>query len=82
MPKVYYGSRGEESNDVKGLQLPTAKKQSTNGSKDWAILDQQFRHDLKLHCDVFAAIAVLSQIAIQHNGEELFQVEYSDQMRE
>ena len=50
--------------------------------KDWAMLDQQFRHDLKLHCDVFAAIAVFKQIVIQHNGEELFQVEYSDQMLE
>ena len=40
--------------------------------KDWAILDQQFRHDLKLHCDVFAAIAVLSQIAIQHNLRNYF----------
>ena len=50
--------------------------------KDWAILDQQFRHDLKLHRDIFAAIAVLSQIAIHYNGEELFLVEYSDQMWE
>ena len=32
--------------------------------KDWEILDSQFRHDLRLHRDVFAAIAVLSQIAI------------------
>ena len=50
--------------------------------KDWEILDTQFRHDLRVHRDVFAAIAVLSQIAIQYNGEDLFQVEYSDQMEE
>jgi hypothetical protein len=50
--------------------------------KDWKILDSQFRHDVRLHRDVFAAIAVLSQIAIQHNGEDLFEVEYSDRMEE
>jgi hypothetical protein len=32
--------------------------------KEWAIFDQQFHHDLKLHHDLFAAIAVLGQIAI------------------
>ena len=50
--------------------------------KDWKILDSQFRHDVRVHRDVFAAIAVLSQIAIQHNGEDLFEVEYSDRMEE
>ena len=46
--------------------------------KDWAILNTQFRHDMRMHRDVFAAIAVICQIAIQHNGEDLFEVEYSN----
>ena len=46
--------------------------------KDWAILDTQFRHEMRMHRDVFAAIAVICQIAIQHNGEDLFEVEYSN----
>ena len=46
--------------------------------KDWAILDTQFCHDMRIHRDVFAAIAVIYQIAIQHNGEDLFEVEYSN----
>ena len=50
--------------------------------KDWAILDTQFHHNLRVHCNVLEAISVICQIAIQHNGEDLFEVEYSDQMQE
>ena len=45
--------------------------------KQWSILKQVFRHELSMHGRVFAAIVVISQLAIQ-NGEPLFQVEYSD----
>ena len=46
--------------------------------KQWQILKQVFRHDLRVHQDVFAAIAVISQLAIQ-NGEALFSVDYNDE---
>ena len=45
--------------------------------KQWSILRQTYRHDLVDHRDVFAAIVVITQIAIT-NGEPLFAVEYND----
>lgn len=48
-----------------------------NRFKMWGILRQTFRHDLQLHGDVFRAIAVLTQLAIE-NGEPLFSVHYDD----
>jgi hypothetical protein len=45
--------------------------------KQWGILRQTYRHDLVDHRDVFGAIVVLTQLAIQ-NGEPLFPVEYND----
>ena len=44
----------------------------------WQILRQVFQHDLRVHQDTFAAIAVISQLAIQ-NGEALFSVDYDDE---
>ena len=38
--------------------------------KQWAILRQEFRHDLTHHESVFCAIAVMTQLCIQ-NGEPL-----------
>ncbi len=46
--------------------------------KQWQILKQVFQHDLRVHRDIFAAIAVISQLAIQ-NGEALFSVDYDDE---
>jgi hypothetical protein len=45
--------------------------------KQWQILKQVFRHDIRVHRDVFASIAVITQLAI-NNGEALFSVDYSD----
>jgi hypothetical protein len=45
--------------------------------KQWGILRQTYRHDLVDHRDVFGAIVVLTQLAIQ-NAEPLFPVEYND----
>ena len=47
--------------------------------KQWGIFAQCFHHDFRVHCDVFAAISVLSQLAIK-NGKPLFVVDYSDSM--
>jgi predicted DNA-binding protein (UPF0278 family) len=45
--------------------------------KRWKILKQVFRHNIQVHCDVFASIAVITQLAI-NNGEALFSVDYND----
>ncbi len=39
---------------------------------------QVFCHDLTVHRDIFAANAVISQLAIQ-NGKALFSVDYDDE---
>jgi hypothetical protein len=45
--------------------------------KQWAILEQPFRHDVINHRDVFSAVVVITQLAIE-NGEPLFDVHYDD----
>ncbi len=45
--------------------------------KQWGILVQTYRHDIVDHRDVFAAICVITQLAIR-NGEPLFEVEYNN----
>ena len=55
------------------LRKKTVKKEC----KHWGILKQVYCHDLRMHCDVFAAIEVISQLAIK-NGEPLFEVEDND----
>lgn len=44
--------------------------------KDWGILRQIFRHNPTSHGDIFRAIAVITQMAI-NNGEPLFHVNYN-----
>jgi hypothetical protein len=43
--------------------------------KQWGCLKQVYRHELKLHKTVFAAVAVITQLAFE-NGEPPFQVRY------
>ncbi len=45
--------------------------------KYWGILSQIFCHNITMHCDVFRACAVVTQLTIK-NGEPLFDVEYED----
>ena len=45
--------------------------------KQWAILRQEFRHDLTHHESVFCAIAVMTQLCIQ-NGEPLATESYKE----
>ena len=45
--------------------------------KQWAILREEFRHDLELHKDAFTAVAVMTQLCFE-NGEPLAQVDYSE----
>ena len=45
--------------------------------KQFGVLKQVYRHDLRDHGDVFRSVAVITQLAID-NGEPLFAVEYED----
>ena len=45
--------------------------------KQFGVLKQKYRHDLRDHGDVFRAVAVVTQLSIQ-NGEPLFDVDYED----
>lgn len=45
--------------------------------KNWKILAVPYRHDVYQHQNVFFAVAVLTQLAIE-NGEQLFEVDYND----
>ena len=47
--------------------------------KQYGSLQQRFRHDWKLHCNVFCAVAVITQVAIK-SGEKLFDIaDYFDE---
>ena len=59
-------------------RVPAQQETINRWFKQWLILKQVFCHDLRVHRDVFAAIAVISQLAIQ-NGEALFSVDYFDE---
>jgi hypothetical protein len=45
--------------------------------KTWGILSQVYRHDITRHSEVFRAVAINTQLAIE-NGSPLFQVDYED----
>ena len=45
--------------------------------KQWAILDQTYRHNIDDHAYIFNAIVVLTQLYLE-NGEPLFFVNYKD----
>jgi len=45
--------------------------------KDWQCLKRVFRHDISKHDSVFAAVAVITQLAIEKGGEPLFGVNYN-----
>ncbi len=55
-----------------------ARHETINGRlKNWGILAQVFRHDIRCHGEVFRACAVLTQLTIEQ-GEPHFSVEYED----
>ena len=62
-----------------GMQSRVRSRHETlNGRfKCWGILKQTYRHDVAKHGQVFRAIAVIIQLAI-NDGQKLFAVEYSD----
>ena len=60
------------------MQSRVRRRQETVNKrfKDWGILRQIYRHHPTNHGDVFRAIAILTQMAI-NRGEPLFQVVYT-----
>lgn len=62
-------------------QIARCRQETANKRfKQWGCLTQTFRHDIRKHAEVFRAVAVITQLSIQH-GEPLFQVRYSDDIR-
>jgi DDE superfamily endonuclease len=45
--------------------------------KQFNILNDEYRHDLEMHGDVFRAVAVITELSLQL-GEPLYEVEYDD----
>jgi hypothetical protein len=45
--------------------------------KNWGILSQVFRHDIRRHGEVFRPCATITQLTIDY-GEPLFEVAYGD----
>jgi len=70
-----------DANPQKNLAMQgrvRARHETINGRlKNWGILSQVYRHDIKLHGSVFRACAVMTQLSI-NNGEPLFAVTYKD----
>ena len=64
--------------EMKEIQGRVRSRQETVNRrfKDWGILKQVFRHDMLDHAEVFRAVAVITQIAI-NSGEKLFSVDYN-----
>ena len=55
-----------------------SRHKTINGRfKSWGILKQVYRQDITCHGEVFRAIAIITQLAIE-NGSPLFQVNYQD----
>ena len=55
-----------------------SRHETLNGRfKVWGILREEYRHDIERHGEVFRAIAIITQLAID-NRSPLFQVNYQD----
>ncbi len=67
------------SEETLRMQAIARNRQETVNSrfKYWGILRQIYRHDIPSHGSVFEAIAVLTQVVIDH-GEKLFAIDYAD----
>ena len=55
-----------------------ARHETLSGQlKNWGILSQVFRQDIRCHRELFQACAVVTQLTI-NDDEPLFEVEYED----
>ena len=67
---------GNPAENLKMQGRVRSRHETVNGRfKNFAILEDRYRHDLKTHGCVFCAVAVLTQLSIE-NGEPLFKVDY------
>ena len=67
--------------DYKAMKKRVASRHETVNKrlKQWKCLDSRFRHSVAHHSACFRAVAVVTQLAIEH-GEPLFEVEYEDDL--
>lgn len=70
---------GSFTNPLSNLQVQQrvrARHETVNKRfKQWGCLQNRFWHSIGKHGDIFRAVAVITQLAIEH-GEPLFDVEY------
>ena len=63
-------------NDAEYRQYTRCRQETINARfKSWKCLDEQLRHSLARHSQMFRAVAVISQLAVE-SGEPLFQIDY------
>ena len=65
------------ANEGKQSRVRSRHKTINGHFKTWGILSQVYRHDIRHHSEVFRAVAIITQLAIE-NGSPLFQVDYED----
>lgn len=65
--------------DTERMQSLVRRRQETINRrfKQFGVLRQRYRHDLRDHGDLFRCVALVTQLSIQ-NGEPLFSVDYRD----
>ena len=73
-PKSFTNKKDNEM-----MQSRARNRQETVNArfKKWQILRQIYGHDIVKHGDVFATIAIITQLSI-NRGEKLFEVKYKD----
>jgi hypothetical protein len=75
-PSVHNSDNVVSRTDAKAKKLALARHETVNHRlKQWGCLRQTFRHDCHKHKDVFAGVAVITQLAFE-NGESPFQCRY------
>ena len=73
----YTGWSLAEATEAMQQRVRNRQETANKRFKDWAALQQLFRHDILLHGDVFRLAVIVTQIKID-SGEKLFQCGYKD----
>lgn len=62
--------------DARAKARARARHETVNKHfKQWGCLQQTYWHEINNHCNVFAAVALCTQLSLE-NGEPLFEVRY------
>lgn len=72
------GGGGERQRTAKGLARNRQETIKNRRFKQWGVLRERYRHDLKMHGTIVRAIAAVIQIDMR-SGNPPFQVEYRTQ---